>query len=109
MNAAHNTTVVLTCVDPSSGNFPPAWIKNGSVALTDDGYTSSRDKDTGELIGTLTINGNHTCGTFYVHCVLRNGQILHNTSLTVEGELTHTFLFHLALHNRKLGPVGHAT
>jgi len=102
VTAAHNTTVVLMCVDPSSGNFPPAWIKNGSVALTDDGYTSSRDEDTGELIGTLTINGNHTCGTFYVYCVLHNGQILHTTSLTVEGCLPPPEDIHINESNNSL-------
>jgi len=85
LNAAHNTTVELTCIDPNSVYFPPAWIKNGSVVLTDDGYRASRGEGTGKLIGTLTIDGNRTCGTINVYCVLNSGQIIQNTSLTVEG------------------------
>jgi len=62
---------------------------NGFITLSDDGYSYSReysrDEDTGELIGILTINGNHTCGTFNVYCLFRNGQTMHDTSLMVEG------------------------
>ena len=58
---------------------------NGSFVLSGDGYRSSRDETTGELIGILTINDNHTCGTFNVYCLLRSGQTVHETTLTVEG------------------------
>ena len=85
VTVGHNTTVKLTCIDPNGALFPPAWIINGSSALTESGYTSSRDENTGELIGTLIINGSRTCGTFNVYCSLHSGQIMHNTSLTVEG------------------------
>jgi len=58
---------------------------DGLPTLVGDGYRSSRDEDTGELIGTLTINGNHTCGTFNVYCLLRSGQTMHEITLIVEG------------------------
>jgi len=82
MKAARNVTVNLTCID--SGG-PPAWVKNGSFVTSDDGYRSTRDEDTGELIGILTINGNHTSGAFNVYCRLYSGQIMNNITLTVEG------------------------
>ena len=85
VTVARNTTVELTCIDPNGVLFPPAWIMSGSLALTESGYRASRDEDTGELIGTLTINGNHSFGTFNVYCTLHSGQIMHNTSLTIEG------------------------
>ena len=85
MKAAHNTTVELTCITSDGGLAPPAWFMDGSLALTEDGYTSSRDEDNGELIGILTINGNQTCGTFHLCCRLTSGQIMHNFTLTVEG------------------------
>ena len=87
VTVARNTTVELTCIDPNGVLFPPAWIVNGSAALTDDGYRTSRGEDPGKLIGTLTINGNHTCGIFNVHCQLHSGQIMHNTTLTFGGLL----------------------
>jgi len=85
--AAHNTTIELTCIDKANDPdiSPPHWVMNGSVALTEDGYRSSRDEDTRALIGTLTINGNNTCGTFNMYCILHNEQILHSTTLIVEG------------------------
>lgn len=87
LKAAHNTTVELTCTDETSDPdiAPPHWVMNGSVALTEDGYRSSRDEDTRALIGTLTINGNNTCGTFSMYCILHNEQILHNSTLIVGG------------------------
>jgi len=54
--------------------------------LSGDGYTTSRDENTGKVIGTLTINGNQTRGTFRIHCtLLPSQQIMHSTMLTVEG------------------------
>ena len=85
LKAAHNTTVVFTCIDHTDAHFPPAWWMDGSLVLTKDGYASSRDKDTGELIGILTINGNQSCGAFNVYCRPYSGQIMHNTTLTIEG------------------------
>jgi len=85
ISAAHNTTVNLTCIDSVDQLFPPAWVMNGSFVLSGDGYRSSRDEDTGELIGILTINGNHTCGAFNVYCRLYSGQIMNDITLTVEG------------------------
>jgi len=84
INAACNTTVELTCTAPNGALFPPTWVMNGSTVLSDGGYKSSRD-DTGVVIGTLIINSSHTCGIVSVYCRLHNGQILHNTTLTVEG------------------------
>jgi len=81
IKAAHNTTVELTCSDRNDEGYSPAWYMNGSAG----GYSSSRNEDTGELIVTLTINGNHTSGTFNAHCRLYSGEIVHNTVLTVEG------------------------
>jgi len=81
MNAAHHTTIELTCIDQNDEGYYPVWYMNGSA----DGYRSSRDEGTGELIGTLIINGNRTCGTFNVYCRLYSGQTVHNTILTMEG------------------------
>jgi len=58
---------------------------DGLPILVGDGYRSSRDETTGELIGILTINGNRTCGTFNVYCLLRNGQTMHDITMMVEG------------------------
>ena len=86
MKAAHNTTVELRCTASDSETlFAPVWFMDGSVALYQDGYTTGRDEDTGELIGTLIINGNQTCGTFLCSCKLTGGEIMHNFTLTVEG------------------------
>jgi len=86
MKAAHNTTVKLTCTASDDYPIAPAWFMDGSFVPSEGGYRSSIDEDTGELIGTLTINGNQTCGTFRVHCVLYpSEQIMHSTMLTVEG------------------------
>ena len=86
MKAAHNTTVKLTCTASDDYPIAPIWFMDGSLALTEDGYSNSRDEDTGELIGTLTINGNQTSGIFHVHCRLYpSEQIMHSTMLTVEG------------------------
>ena len=86
MKAAHNTTLELTCTASEDDPIAPAWFMNGSLVLSQDGYRVSRDGNTGKLIGTLTINGNQTCGTFRVHCTLYpSGQIMHSTTLTVQG------------------------
>ena len=85
LKAARNTTVEFTCIAPNDALFPPVWFMNGSFVPSEDGYRSSRDEDTGELFGTLIINGNHSCGTFHVYCKLSGRQIRHNTTLTVEG------------------------
>ena len=85
MKAAHNTTVKLICTASDAETFAPVWFLDGSVTVSEDGYTSSRDEDTGELIGILTINGNQTCGTFHLCCRLTSWQIMHNFTLTVEG------------------------
>jgi len=85
ITAAHSATVNLTCIDPVGRNFPPAWIMDGLATFPNDGYWSYRNETTGELIGILAINGNRTCGTFNVYCLPNNGQIIHNTTLTVEG------------------------
>lgn len=82
VNVACNTTIELTCSDPSG--FLPSWFMNGVVVFGDH-YSSSSDVNTGVVTGTLTINGNHTYGAFNVYCSLHNGQILHNTSVTVQG------------------------
>ena len=86
MKVAHNTTVELTCTASDYYPIAPIWFMDGWIVLTEDGYRASRDEDTGKLIGTLTINGNQTSGTFHVHCRLYpSQQIMHNTMLTVEG------------------------
>jgi len=88
MKAAHNATVQLACTASEADDpYPPIWVMNGSSVLSEDGgYRSSRDEDTGKLIGTLTINGNQTCGTFRIHCtLLPSEQIMHSYMLTVEG------------------------
>jgi len=85
MKAAHNTTVELTCIASDDDPIAPIWFSNELQALSENGYTTSQDEDTGKLIGTLTINGNQTCGTFRIHCVLSGGQIMHSIMLTVEG------------------------
>ena len=87
MKAAHNATVRLTCIDSYSVEqlFPPVWVINGSSVPSEDGYRFTRDETTGQLIGILTINGNRTCGTFNVYCLLHNRQTVHETTLTVEG------------------------
>ena len=86
MKAAHNATVELKCTASEDDSFPPAWVMNGSAVISRNGYRSSIDEDTGKLIGTLTINGNQTCGIFRIHCtLLPSGQIMHSTMLTVEG------------------------
>lgn len=82
VNVACNTTIELTCSDPSG--FLPSWFMNGVVVFGDH-YSSSSDVNTGVVTGTLTINGNHTYGAFNVYCSLHNDQILHNTSVTVQG------------------------
>ena len=79
---ADNTTLQLACSD--SNGFLPSWLVNGRVILGDR-YSSSRDKNSGVVTGTLMINGNQTYGAFNVYCILHNGQILHNTSVTVQG------------------------
>jgi len=85
MKAAHNTTVELIC-PASDGDFlAPAWFVDGSVTVYNDGYRTSRDEDTGELIGTLIINGNQTCGTFLYSCRLSSGEIMHSFTMTVDG------------------------
>ena len=83
VNVAHNTTIELTCTD--TAGFLPSWFMNGSVVFGDR-FRTSRD-DTGAVTGTLTINGNDTCGTLnvYCNCLRHNRQALHNTSLRVEG------------------------
>ena len=85
MKAAHNTTVELTCTASEDDPIAPVWFMDGSFVLSEDGYRASIDENTGKLIGTLTINGNQTCGTFRIHCRLSGGQIMHNTTLTVDG------------------------
>lgn len=85
LKAARNTTVEFTCIAPNDALFPPVWFMNGSFVPSEDGYRSSRDENTGELFGTLIINGNHSCGTFHVYCRLSGRQIRHNITLTVEG------------------------
>jgi len=85
MQAAHNTTVELTCTTSGGDPTPPVWYMDGSVTLYEDGYRFSRDEDTGELIGTLMINGNQTCGTFLCSCRSFSGQIMHNFTMTVDG------------------------
>jgi len=86
MKAAHNTTVELTCAASEDDPIAPVWSMDGSFVVSEDAYRVSRDGNTGKLIGILTINGNQTCGTFRVHCTLYpSGQIMHNTTLTVEG------------------------
>jgi len=81
IKAAYNTTVKLTCIDRNGEGYYPVWYMNGSA----DSYRSSRNEDTGELIGTLIINGSHTSGTYNVHCRLYSGQTMYNTILTIEG------------------------
>ena len=85
MQAAHNTTVELTCITSDDDPTAPIWFIDEVQALSQDGYRSSRDENTGKLIGTLMINGNLTCGTFNVYCKLESRQIMHSTTLTVEG------------------------
>ena len=82
VNVARNTTIELTCSDPNG--FLPSWFMNGVVVFGDH-YSSSSDVNTGVVTGTLTINGNLTYGAFNVYCSLHNDQILHNTSVTVQG------------------------
>jgi len=78
---ARNTTIELTCIDQNTEGYYPVWYTNASV----DGSMPNRAGDTGELISTLTINGNRTCGTINAICRLYDGQIMHNTTLSVEG------------------------
>ena len=86
MKAAHNTTVEFTCTASDRDPIAPLWFMDGSFALSEGAYRVSRDGNTGNLIGILTINGNQTSGTFRVHCTLYpSGQIMHSTTLTVEG------------------------
>jgi len=86
MYAAHNTTVKLTCTDTNNEQYNPVWYVFGPL----DEYIRiirSRNDDTGELMGTVIFNGNHTCGTFQAFCRLFNGQNMHNTTLIVGGRL----------------------
>ena len=85
MKAAHNTTVEFTCTASDDDPIAPIWFINELQALSQDGYAASRDGNTGKLIGILTINGNQTFGTFRINCRLSGGQMMHNTTLTVEG------------------------
>jgi len=78
---AHNATVELTCIGENMEGYYPVWYTNASV----DDSMPNRAGDTGELISTLTINGNRTCGTINAYCRLHGGQIMHNTTLSVEG------------------------
>jgi len=82
MYAAHNTTVKLTCTAPNSEQYNPVWYVLGPQYIPS---IPSRNEDTGELIGTLIINGNRTSGTFSALCRLLNGQNMHYTTLTVGG------------------------
>ena len=86
MKAAHNATVELICTASDDDPFAPVWFMDGLFVLSEGGYRASMDKNTGNLIGVLTINGNQTSGTFRIHCtLLPSGQIMHSTMLTVEG------------------------
>ena len=81
LTVAHNTTVELTCIDQNDDGYYPGWYWNASAP----GSMYNTAGGTGELIGTLIINGNHTCGTFNAYCRLHSGQIKHNSLLTVGG------------------------
>ena len=86
MKVAHNTTVELKCTASDRNPIAPIWSMDGSFVLSGDAYRVIRDGNTDKLVGILTINGNQTCGTFRLHCTLYpSGQIMHNTTLTVEG------------------------
>ena len=82
MYAAHNTTIKLTCTAPNSEQYNPVWYVLGPQYIPS---IPNRNEDTGELMGILIINGNHTCGTFSAFCRHFNGQNVHNTRLIVGG------------------------
>ena len=82
---AHNATVELICT--TSGRRTPDWYVNGSTVLTTgESYRSTSSMDgAGNLIATLTINGNRVCGTMNIHCETSGEQQLHRTTLTFRG------------------------
>ena len=82
MNIAHNTTVRLTC----HGRIPwPLWYINGTLAQSPE-YTVQDDRDTGDQLGMLTLDGNVIHGTLNLTCTLRYRTVYTNR-LTIQGLL----------------------
>ena len=89
MIVAHDVTLQLTCTGET---FQPTWFVNGTVVVTAGHcYTPITPfVDGNELIYTLQIDGNRTCGAMNIFCkAFRRGQLLiiHNISLTFQGKL----------------------
>ena len=82
LNVAHNTTVRLEC----RGREPhPYWLINETHAQHPQ-YRVTVDDNTGDFIGQLVINGNETCGTLDLRCVVYR-QTAYSTRLTIQGYL----------------------
>ena len=76
-------TIELTCTGPTLN-----WFWNGRQAVTaGDCYESRLKTSEGQnTTATLTINGNHTCGTFNVYCIIHGSVVgLHNRTLAFQG------------------------
>ena len=81
MKIAHNTTITLEFRARMSY---PAWYINGSVVLPGPLYQVGYDPSTGDLIGTLTIDANKTCGIVNVSCRVE-GQTVYTERLNISG------------------------
>ena len=82
INVARNTTVRLEC----RGREPyPYWLINETVAQHPQ-YAVAVDHNTGDFIGKLVINGNETCGTLDLRCVVYR-ETTYSTTLTIQGYL----------------------
>ena len=82
INLALHTTIEFKCT--TNGDRSPDWFVNGEVAVTTgDSYRSMTSISRG-ITATLTIDGNGTQVTLYIHCeVYEEHQFMRVYSTTV--------------------------
>ena len=95
MIVAPRVTVEFKCTGPGGESGRPTWFLNGGLAETDGGcYRSTFTRAEGlNYTSTLIINGNRTCNTFNIYCIIyKEARLyLHNTTLVVQGQWQSSF------------------
>ena len=80
LNVAHNTSTTLAC--RSKLPFYPALYMNHSLLIAP--VYNVFDLGAGDLQGLLTIDGNETCGTLQLNCIV-GAETIYVILLTIEG------------------------